>query len=100
MWRWTAALQRPLVAARKPAEARWTGENGASNAPRRWTLVASPWAPSLLRPKQPRLAVVGRDPRRGNADAGRVAGGYQHPPRSRLRLRGHPSAATRARSER
>jgi len=38
--------RRPLAGARRPAEARWTGESGASsNAPQRWTLAASPWAP-------------------------------------------------------
>src|SRR5215210_5178044 len=84
MWRWIAASPRLLVAVRRPAESRWIGGNEILSAPRRWTPRASPWALLLLRPKQPRLAVVGRDPRRGSADAGRVARGYQHPPGSRF----------------
>jgi hypothetical protein len=50
--------------------------------------------------KPPRLAAVGRDPRRGGTDVWRVAREYRHPPGSRLRLPGHPPAATRARSKR
>ena len=33
---------RPLAAVRRQAKARWIGGSGASNAPRRWTLWASP----------------------------------------------------------
>ena len=33
---------RPLAAARRRAEARWIGENKASNAPQRWMRGASP----------------------------------------------------------
>ena len=42
--------RRPLAAARGRAGARWTGASGAPNALRRWTLAASPWAPSPPRP--------------------------------------------------
>jgi transposase len=42
VWRWSVAAQRPLAAARKPAEARWTGGSRVPNAPRRWTQKASP----------------------------------------------------------
>jgi hypothetical protein len=45
--------RRPLAEARKPGKALWTGAKEASNAPRRWTLGASPWAPFPPRPKQP-----------------------------------------------
>ena len=50
-----AASRRPLAEARRLAEARWTGENGAPNARRRWTLAASPWVPS-----PPRLTATTR----------------------------------------
>jgi hypothetical protein len=38
-------ITKALVEGRRPEGARWTAENGASNAPWRWTLVASRWAP-------------------------------------------------------
>ncbi len=36
------ASPRPLAEARKPGKVLWTGAKEASNAPRRWTLRASP----------------------------------------------------------
>jgi hypothetical protein len=44
------ASPRPLAEARKPGKALWTGAKEASNAPRRWTLRASLWAPLPPRP--------------------------------------------------
>src|SRR5215217_6844135 len=41
-WPSTGASLRPLAEARKPGKALWTGAKEASNAPRRWTLRASP----------------------------------------------------------
>lgn len=40
------ASPSPLAGARRQAGARWIGENGASNARRRWTQEASPWEAS------------------------------------------------------
>lgn len=49
---------------RKRVKARWTGTKEGSNARRWWTLRASHLGLSQPRPKQPRLAAFGRDPRR------------------------------------
>jgi hypothetical protein len=71
---------------RKREEARWTGAKEGSNARRWWTLRASHLGPSPPRPKQPRLAAFGRDPRRRLRGAARA---LRRPSRPCLRLQGH-----------
>jgi len=43
-------ITKAPAAERTPAGARWTAGSGAPSARRRWTLWASPWAPSPPRP--------------------------------------------------
>src|SRR5829696_8585373 len=92
-WRWTAAPPRRRAAGRRRVKARWTAGRWASNARWRWTLRASRWAWSRPRPEQPRLPAVGPYPGYGVRDARRVARRDERPPRPRLRLGGHPTAA-------
>jgi len=92
--------RRPLAVARRPAEALSRQGKAGYQTLHGGGRKRHPPGHRHRCGKPPRLAAVDRDPRRGSTDAGRVAREYQHPSGSRLRLRDHPPAATRARSER